>query len=405
MSGDRAPVRRAAGRTRTRRSTTPAYRSTALRHPTASRSCASPAGLADPTELTGPVFGDGAVTAADADLTHRAGRRGGRPADHRHRPAARRRRATRSAASLIEIWQANASGRYRHHGDQWPGTLDPNFTGGGRVPHRRRRALPVHDDPPGAYPWGNHHNAWRPAHIHFSVFGRAFTQRLVTQMYFPDDPLFFQDPIFDAVPDRRPGHASSPATTTTSPSRRGRSATGSTSSCAARRRRRSRSRPMADAWPHAVADRRPVPAPRPRRPGAARRRRRPTSPTPSRSAARCSTATARRCPTPSSRRGRRTGCSPAAPPTPTARTRSTRASRRRCRRSTARRRRRTSSCRCSPAACSTASSPALYFDGDAGQRRRPGAGAPSAPSRRAARRRARRPTASLPLRHPPAGRR
>ena len=102
---------------------------------------------------------------------------------------------------MIEIWQANASGRYRHRNDQWPGTLDPNFTGGGRALTDDDGSYRFTTIRPGAYPWGNHPNAWRPAHIHFSVFGRAFTQRLVTQMYFPDDPLFFQDPIFNAVPD------------------------------------------------------------------------------------------------------------------------------------------------------------------------------------------------------------
>jgi protocatechuate 3,4-dioxygenase beta subunit len=104
-------------------------------------------------------------------------------------------------ATLIEIWQANASGRYRHQRDDWPGTLDPNFTGAGRVvtdAEGRYRYVTVR---PGAYPWLNHHNAWRPAHIHLSLFGRSFAQRLVTQMYFPDDPLFFQDPVLNSIPD------------------------------------------------------------------------------------------------------------------------------------------------------------------------------------------------------------
>ena len=92
--------------------------------------------------------------------------------------------------TLVEIWQANAAGRYRHDVDQHPtrrstrtspapGAASPTPTGGYRFVTIK----------PGAYPWGNHHNAWRPAHIHFSLFGRAFTQRLVTQMYFPGDPL------------------------------------------------------------------------------------------------------------------------------------------------------------------------------------------------------------------------
>jgi protocatechuate 3,4-dioxygenase beta subunit len=103
--------------------------------------------------------------------------------------------------SLLEIWQANAAGRYRHIGDQWPAPLDPHFNGMGRVVTDSNGHYQFTTVKPGAYPWRNHHNAWRPAHIHFSVVGRAFTQRLVTQMYFPDDPLFFQDPIFNSVPD------------------------------------------------------------------------------------------------------------------------------------------------------------------------------------------------------------
>ncbi len=103
--------------------------------------------------------------------------------------------------ALLEIWQANAAGRYVHEGDQHPAPLDPNFTGAGRTltdDDGRYRFVTVK---PGAYPWRNHPNAWRPAHIHFSVFGRAFTQRLVTQMYFPGDPLFAYDPIFQSVRD------------------------------------------------------------------------------------------------------------------------------------------------------------------------------------------------------------
>ncbi len=103
--------------------------------------------------------------------------------------------------TLVEIWQANAGGRYRHQGDQWPAPLDPHFDGVGRVLTDSDGHYSFTTIKPGAYPWGNHHNAWRPAHIHFSLFGRAFTQRLVTQMYFPDDPMFFQDPIYNSVPD------------------------------------------------------------------------------------------------------------------------------------------------------------------------------------------------------------
>jgi protocatechuate 3,4-dioxygenase beta subunit len=103
--------------------------------------------------------------------------------------------------TLVEVWQANAAGRYAHAVDNWPAPLDPNFTGGGRVVTDAQGNYSFTTIRPGAYPWGNHHNAWRPAHIHFSLFGRSFTQRLVTQMYFPDDPLFDQDPIFNSVPD------------------------------------------------------------------------------------------------------------------------------------------------------------------------------------------------------------
>jgi protocatechuate 3,4-dioxygenase beta subunit len=101
----------------------------------------------------------------------------------------------------VEIWQANAAGRYRHDRDNWPAPLDPNFDGMGRTLTDAEGRYSFTTVKPGAYPWRNHHNAWRPAHIHFSLFGRSFTQRLVTQMYFPDDPLFGQDPIFNSVPE------------------------------------------------------------------------------------------------------------------------------------------------------------------------------------------------------------
>ena len=179
----------------------PEYRSTALRHPN-HEPLVLDAGKLDPSELSGPVFGESVVTEADADLTMGPGGEAvgqrivvtGRLLDGSGHPI---------PSSLVEIWQANASGRYRHTGDQWPGTLDPNFSGGGRCltdADGRYRFLTIR---PGAYPWGNHENAWRPAHIHFSLFGRSFTQRLITQMYFPDDPLFFQDPIYNSIPDRQ----------------------------------------------------------------------------------------------------------------------------------------------------------------------------------------------------------
>jgi protocatechuate 3,4-dioxygenase, beta subunit len=153
-------------------------------------------------DLDGPLFAEEALDALDADLTQHGdgeplGERivvQGRVLDVEGRPI-------RSA--LVEVWQANAAGRYRHERDQHPAPLDPNFTGGGRCitdEEGRYRFVTVK---PGAYPWGNHENAWRPAHIHFSVFGRAFVQRLVTQMYFPGDPLFEFDPIFQSVRDAR----------------------------------------------------------------------------------------------------------------------------------------------------------------------------------------------------------
>jgi protocatechuate 3,4-dioxygenase beta subunit len=152
------------------------------------------------TEVTGPLLGQGRVGELDHDLTRQhagepLGQRvivHGRVRDGDGRPVPR---------TLVEIWQPNAAGRYRHAGDNWPAPLDPNFTGVGRTltdDDGRYRFITVK---PGAYPWRNHHNAWRPAHIHFSLFGRAFTQRLVTQMYFPGDPLFFQDPVLNSIPD------------------------------------------------------------------------------------------------------------------------------------------------------------------------------------------------------------
>jgi protocatechuate 3,4-dioxygenase beta subunit len=174
----------------------PNYRSTALRAP-----LRTPVDLPQRlTEVTGPVLGEDRVTAADADLTLRNGGEAvgqrilvyGRVLDSDGRPVPH---------ALVEVWQANAAGRYRHVVDTFPGPLDPHFDGLGRVVTDSLGRYEFLTIKPGAYPWGNHHNAWRPAHIHFSLFGRAFTQRLVTQMYFPGDPLFGQDPIYNAIPD------------------------------------------------------------------------------------------------------------------------------------------------------------------------------------------------------------
>ena len=107
------------------------------------------------------------------------------------------------AGQLVEIWQANAAGRYAHAVDQHRAPLDPNFAGGGRCLTTSTGAYRFVTIRPGEYPWSNHDNAWRPAHIHFSIFGRSFTSRLVTQMYFPGDPLLAYDPMFQSIRDSR----------------------------------------------------------------------------------------------------------------------------------------------------------------------------------------------------------
>jgi protocatechuate 3,4-dioxygenase, beta subunit len=152
------------------------------------------------TEVTGPLLGAERVTAADADLT---GRHAGEPLGERIIVTGRVLDSGGRAVpdTLIEIWQANASGRYAHGADDHPAPLDANFDGAGRCLTDSAGQYRFVTIKPGAYPWKNHLNAWRPAHIHFSLFGRAFTQRLITQMYFPGDPLFAQDPIFNSVPD------------------------------------------------------------------------------------------------------------------------------------------------------------------------------------------------------------
>jgi protocatechuate 3,4-dioxygenase, beta subunit len=105
--------------------------------------------------------------------------------------------------ALIEIWQTNAAGRYRHAKDNHPAPLDPNFTGAGRALTDSNGVYRFVTIKPGAYPWKNHHNAWRPAHIHFSLFGPAFCTRLITQMYFPGDPLIPFDPVLQSIPDEQ----------------------------------------------------------------------------------------------------------------------------------------------------------------------------------------------------------
>jgi protocatechuate 3,4-dioxygenase beta subunit len=170
------------------------YVSTRLRAPR------QPLILLPDADLSVPVYGDGRIDAADSDLTcrHEDKPQGqeivvsGRVLDEDGRPV---------RDTLVEIWQANAAGRYRHVVDQHDAPLDPNFDGAGRCMTNGEGKYRFVTIKPGAYPWQNHPNAWRPAHIHFSLFGRAFSQRLVTQMYFPGDPLFPYDPIYNSVRD------------------------------------------------------------------------------------------------------------------------------------------------------------------------------------------------------------
>ena len=152
------------------------------------------------SEITGPVFGWNDLKPTDHDLTRQhagepLGERivvTGRVTDEDGRPVSH---------SLIEIWQANSTGRYRHKVDQHHAPLDPNFTGCGRTLTDTEGCYRFVTIKPGAYPWKNHHNAWRPAHIHFSLYGPSFCTRLVTQMYFPGDPLLPYDPIHLSVLD------------------------------------------------------------------------------------------------------------------------------------------------------------------------------------------------------------
>ncbi len=174
------------------------YVSTALRNPR------QPLVLMPQTlsELTGPVYGHGPIGETDNDLTRQCagepqGERiivSGRVLDEGGRPIPN---------TLVEVWQANAAGRYRHANDNHPAPIDPNFVGAGRTLTDTEGKYSFVTVKPGAYPWRNHYNAWRPAHIHFSVFGAAFLSRLVTQMYFPADPLFPYDPIMQSIPDEK----------------------------------------------------------------------------------------------------------------------------------------------------------------------------------------------------------
>ena len=176
----------------------PPYQSTVRRAPTQPL-LRLPANLSD---FNAPVYGYLPIGETDHDLTRQStgepqGQRitvSGRVLDEDGRPVRH---------TLVELWQANAAGRYRHVVDNHPAPLDPHFTGSGRTMtdgEGRYRFVTIK---PGAYPWRNHPNAWRPAHIHFSLFGTSFLSRLVTQMYFPNDPLFPYDPMFQSIADER----------------------------------------------------------------------------------------------------------------------------------------------------------------------------------------------------------
>lgn len=152
------------------------------------------------TENTGPIFSPELIRKGDNDLTAQhagepIGERifvHGRVLDEGGGPIPN---------ALVEIWQANAAGRYRHKVDTWDAPIDPNFTGAGKTLTDEQGRYSFKTIKPGPYPWRNHHNAWRPSHIHFSLFGVGILSRLVTQMYFPGDPLQPLDPIFNSIPD------------------------------------------------------------------------------------------------------------------------------------------------------------------------------------------------------------
>ena len=170
------------------------YRSTQQRVPSKDPILA-PLGIG---EVTAPVFGHSSIGQNDADLTtqHQGEPQGeriiitGKVTDAVNRPV---------SDALVEIWQTNAAGRYIHKADTHNAPLEPNFSGGGRTLTNAEGIYQFTTIKPGAYPWGNHTNAWRPAHIHFSLFGHTFLSRLITQMYFPGDPLLKFDPILQSV--------------------------------------------------------------------------------------------------------------------------------------------------------------------------------------------------------------
>ena len=175
----------------------PEYKSTILRSPT--RPLMPVQELLK--DLSLPVFGESAIGELDNDLTKNA-RKNGEPIGERIKVSGKVMdeygRPLHNV--LVEIWQANSAGRYIHKAEIHDAPIDPNFLGAGRMLTDREGRYQFYTVKPGAYPWGNHFNAWRPNHIHFSVIGHQIGHRLVTQMYFPGDPLFEYDPIFQSVP-------------------------------------------------------------------------------------------------------------------------------------------------------------------------------------------------------------
>jgi len=177
------------------------YKSTVKRAPAQDRLVILPTSL---SELTGPVYGEDRIKPLDYDLTRNAVVNGeplgeriivtGKVMDDMGHPVPN---------TLVEIWQANSAGRYAHSKDNHDAPLDPNFLGAGRFLTDKNGEYRFTSIRPGAYPWKNHPNAWRPAHIHFSLFGTNYVSRLVTQMYFPGDPLMCQDPIYNGIPDEK----------------------------------------------------------------------------------------------------------------------------------------------------------------------------------------------------------
>jgi protocatechuate 3,4-dioxygenase beta subunit len=179
---------------------TPNYKTSILRSP--NKALLSLDGT--PSEITGPVFGHNIIGELDNDLIHNYARAGesaigeriivhGRVLDERGRPV---------PGALLEFWQANAGGRYRHKKESYLAAVDPNFGGCGRAITDENGYYFFRTIKPGPYPWPNGVNDWRPAHIHFSVFGHGFAQRLITQMYFEGDPMIWKCPIVTTIPDR-----------------------------------------------------------------------------------------------------------------------------------------------------------------------------------------------------------